>query len=104
MGLPSAQTRRLRTALATHRDSVHTTLGKYGATNPRVFGSVAHGDARADSDLDLLVDLSKPLGLFTLARLERELSDILGVSVEVVPAESLRDHLRSSVLADADPL
>ena len=60
--------------------------------------------SKRETDVDLLVDLDKRIGLFALARLERELSDLLGADVEVVPASSLREHARSSVLAYAVPV
>lgn len=51
------QTRSLRAAIANHRGALDAVLARYAAANPRVFGSVARGDARPDSDIDLLVDL-----------------------------------------------
>lgn len=52
----------LRAVGAAHRDALDQILKRYGGTNPRLFGSVARGDANADSDLDLLVDLLPALG------------------------------------------
>lgn len=77
-------------------------LARYGATNLRMFGSVARGDAREDSDLDLLVDLVPGRGneLLRVAGLSEELSDILGLRVDVVTATLLRDEVSSTALAD----
>ncbi|BDZ54382.1 nucleotidyltransferase family protein [Agromyces marinus] len=75
-----------------------------GARNLRVFGSVANGTDRPDSDIDLLVDLAPGTGLFSLARLEAELAEVLGAEVDVVPARALREHLAERVLAEAVPL
>lgn len=47
----------LRTAIAAHCDALDDILRRYRAANPRLFGSVARGDATVDSDIDLLVDL-----------------------------------------------
>ena len=78
-------------------------LGQYGATNPRVFGSVARGDAREDSDLDLLVDLAPGAGneLLRAAGIAEELSELLGVRVDVVAASLLRDEVSATALKDA---
>lgn len=61
-----------------------------GAHNARVFGSVARGDDTDTSDIDLLVDLDDGVSLVTLAGLRRQLSDLLKVDVDVVPAGSLK--------------
>jgi uncharacterized protein len=70
----------------------------------RVFGSVARGTDGPDSDIDLLVDLPAGTSLFTLARLENDLADLLGTKVDVVPAGNLREHLVDRALSEAVPL
>jgi predicted nucleotidyltransferase len=75
-----------------------------GARNVRVFGSVARGDDGPTSDVDLLVDLDEDVSLLGLTGLGNELSDLLGVSVDVVPASMLKPRLRDRVLAEAVPL
>lgn len=94
----------LAKSLAKNRHKVLETAGAHGATNLRVFGSVALGTDTSESDIDLLADLAPGTGLFELARLERELSEILGAKVDVVPAQGLRDHLAQRVLREAVPL
>ena len=71
-----------------------------GVTNLRVFGSVARGEDRADSDLDLLVDLPSDIGLIGLGRLRDELEAVVGASVDVVPASDLKPDVRKRVEAD----
>lgn len=66
-----------------------------------MFGSVARGDDAASSDIDLLVDLDHDVRLVALAGLERELADLLGARVDVIPADSLRPELRDQVLSEA---
>ncbi len=73
---------------------------RYGATNLRVFGSVARGDDRPDSDLDLLVDLPPDTGLLTLFRLERDLEEILHAPVDVVPADAVKAKVRPDIERD----
>jgi predicted nucleotidyltransferase/DNA-binding XRE family transcriptional regulator len=74
------------------------------ASNVRVFGSVARGDDDEDSDIDLLVDLADDVSLVELIGLEREVSELLGRRVDVVPARGLKPAVARRVLADAVPL
>jgi predicted nucleotidyltransferase len=100
-GLPDTPLgRRLRR----HRRAVIDTAGQRGASNVRVFGSVARGDESKQSDVDLLVDLGTDVGLVALAGLAREIGEILGVDVDVVPADSIKPAMREHVLAEAIPL
>jgi hypothetical protein len=82
---------------------VQTAL-RYGATNLRIFGSVARGDDRPDSDLDLLVDLPPDAGLLTLFRLERDLEEILHTPVDVLPADAVKATVRPHSDRDQVPL
>lgn len=75
-----------------------------GGSNLRVFGSVASGTDSDGSDVDLIFDMRRPLGLFELARVERDLAAILGTPVDLVPESALRPGLRERVLAEAVPL
>ncbi|WP_309617236.1 nucleotidyltransferase domain-containing protein [Salinibacterium sp.] len=81
-------------------------LWRYGATNARLFASVARGDATASSDIDLMVALGAAGGnpLMRVAGIGEELSQILGVRVDVVTDELLRDAVSATALADAVPL
>ena len=101
LGLPDTPLgRRLRR----RRKAVIETAEKRRAHNVRVFGSVARGEDTATSDVDLLVDLENGVGLLDLIGLQRELSDLLGVDVDVVQADTLKPRIRSQVLAEAIPL
>lgn len=62
-----------------------------------MFGSLARGNARLDSDVDLLVNMPAGAGLFALQALEGELSRILGVDVDLAPADSLKPRVRAEV-------
>jgi predicted nucleotidyltransferase len=75
-----------------------------GASNVRVFGSVARGETDPRSDVDLLVDLEPGRSLLDLARLQRKLEELLTVRVDVVSARGLRDSVRETVFRDALPL
>lgn len=76
-------------------------LERGGARNPRVFGSIARAEDTDTSDIDLLVDLDDTVGLVTLARLTRELTQLLGTHVDVVPASTLKPGVRDRVLTEA---
>ncbi|WP_134773757.1 nucleotidyltransferase family protein [Ornithinimicrobium flavum] len=96
----------LRAVVAAHRDALDEILKRYGATNPRMFGSVARGDADADSDLDLLVDLLPDAGnpLLRVAGMSEELSEVVGRRVDVVTTALLRDEVSTTALNDAVPV
>jgi predicted nucleotidyltransferase len=98
--LSTPRSRELRELLRTKRRDVLTAAARHGASNVRVFGSVARGDARPDSDVDLLVDVEPTRSLFDLAGLFMELQEILGVRVDLVEAAALRPE-DADVLADA---
>lgn len=103
MSEPTDHALRLRAALRHQRSGLIEVLDKFGAANPRLFGSAARGDARESSDLDLLVDLRPGAGneLLRLAGLSEELSELLGTRVDVVAAPLLRDEVSASALKDA---
>jgi predicted nucleotidyltransferase len=103
MSRPTAASRRLRAALVAQADAVAAVLERYAATNPRLFGSVARGEASAGSDLDLLVDLAPSQGneLLRVAGIAEELTELLGIRVDVVTAPLLRDEVSATALADA---
>ena len=65
--------------------------------NLRVFGSVARGEDRAGSDVDLLADLPPGMGLLGLGRVQAELEAILGSRVDLVPANDLKPAVRARV-------
>jgi predicted nucleotidyltransferase/predicted XRE-type DNA-binding protein len=87
--------------LTRNRKSILNLAAAYGIRNVRVFGSVARGVDGPHSDIDLLVDLPSKTSLFTLARLENELAELLEAKVDVVPASNLREHLADQVLSEA---
>lgn len=75
-----------------------------GVHNLRLFGSVLRGDARPDSDVDLLIEVEAGHGLLDLAALTRELGELLGRRVDLVPEAGLKAGLREQVLSEARPL
>ncbi len=77
---------------------------RYGIRNLRVFGSFARGEAREDSDLDLLVDYVPGQSGFAFVRFCEEAERLLGREVDVTTAAGLHPMIRESVLAEAVPL
>lgn len=69
-----------------------------------VFGSAARGEATPQSDLDLLVKFSKRKGLLALVRLERILSDTLGMKVELLTEAAISPYIRDDILQDLQVL
>lgn len=86
------------------RDEILRIARRHGAINVRVFGSVARGAARADSDVDFLVDLDEGRSLLDLGGLLMDLQKFLGCPVDVVTEKGLRPRIRDRVLREAMPL
>lgn len=91
---------RLGYLLAARRSDVIDAARRHGIENLQVFGSVARGDDDKASDIDLIAELPAGMGLIGLAKAEVELSEVLGVDVDLVPARSLKAHVRPSVEQD----
>ena len=87
--------------LQARREEILHTAEKYGAFNVRVFGSIARGEADAQSDIDLLVDMEPGRSLFDLGGLLTDLQIALGRDVDVVTEKSLRESIREQVLQEA---
>lgn len=77
---------------------------RYGVAVVGVFGSYVRGEAKPESDLDLLVDFLRPVSLLELVGAELYLSEVLGVKVDLVPRRSLRPELRETILSQAVPV
>jgi predicted nucleotidyltransferase len=76
-------------------------LKKFGVQSISIFGSVARNQARKNSDVDILVDFEKPVGLFAYARLKMYLEEILEHPVDLVTPEALRQEFREDILREA---
>jgi len=87
-----------------NREEILRVASRRGATNVRVFGSVARGDEQADSDLDFLVDLEPGRSLLDLGGLLMDLQELLGRKVDVVTENGLHWYIRDRVLKEAKPL
>lgn len=94
----------LQILLQQNRERVLETAAQYGAYNVRVFGSVARGEATANSDIDILVSMEPGRSLMDLGGLLYELQNLLGVDVDIVTENGLRARIRDQVLREAIPL
>ena len=91
-------------ALAAHRAGIRRIVAAHRARNPRVIGSVVHGEDTEDSDLDLLVDPTPETTLFDLAGMQQALEEFLAVPVDVVTPNGLPDRTREQIIAEAEPV
>ncbi|MBZ5515205.1 MAG: nucleotidyltransferase family protein [Acidobacteriia bacterium] len=87
--------------LKSKREEILRIAAQHGAYNVRVFGSVARGDARPDSDVDFLVDLEPGRSLFDLGGLLVDLQDFLHLHVDVVTENGLHWYIRDRVVKEA---
>jgi uncharacterized protein len=85
------------TILTNHQN----TLKNFGVKSLMLFGSVARDEGRTDSDVDLLVEFDRPVGLFTFVRVKRYLEEILESSVDLGTPDSLKSDLREPVFREA---
>jgi predicted nucleotidyltransferase len=89
---------------AGRRDAILRLAERHGASNVRVFGSVARGEATAASDIDLLVDWDPDRSLMDHVGLVQDLEEALGVRVHVGSERSLHWYVRQRILNEAIPL
>lgn len=87
--------------LRNRREEILAIAQKHGAYNIRIFGSVARGEARDDSDVDFLVELEKERSLLDRIGLMQDLEDLLGRKVDVVKPENLHERIRERILGEA---
>jgi predicted nucleotidyltransferase len=75
-------------------------INSYGVRSLALFGSVARGEAHPGSDVDLLVEFDRPVGLFGLVALQLRLEELLGCSVDISTSDSLKASIRSRVMEE----
>lgn len=87
--------------LQSHRADILRLAARHGATDVRVFGSVARREAGPDSDVDLLVKMDADRSLLDHVALGQELEDLLGRKVDLVSEKALHRRMRERVLGEA---
>ena len=91
-------------ALRLHRGAINQLAHNIGATNIRVFGSVARGESALESDIDLLVDYDITHGLMPIYELQENLTRLVGLPIQISPVDALKPQVLRSALRDAVPL
>jgi uncharacterized protein len=87
--------------LGNNREEILRIAAHYGATNVRIFGSLARGEAQPDSDMDILISLEPERSLIDLIAMKQSLEDLLHCKVDVVTEASISPYIRPQVLRDA---
>ena len=89
------------THICKEKANIFIYLQAYDPIKIGIFGSYARNEYRPDSDLDILIDLNTAISLFQLVRIERELSELLGVKVDLVSEGAIKNKkLRNYIEAD----
>lgn len=83
--------------LKRHKDDLH----QRGVKSLAVFGSLARGEATPGSDIDILVEFDRPVGLFEFIRLKLYLEELTGRRVDLVMPDALRPAMRAEILSEA---
>lgn len=91
----------IRSVLATHLPALRE---QYAVKSLGVFGSYVRGESRKRSDLDLLVEFDKAPSFFHFVRLERRLSELVGIKVDLVMRSALKPSIREAVLEEVVPI
>ncbi len=87
----------IKELLQNHKDEFRE---QYGLKEIGIFGSYVRGEQNEDSDIDILVELEKPVGFVRFLKLETALSQLLGVHVEIVTKKALKPHIGKRILQE----
>lgn len=79
--------------LRAHREALNEIVASFGASNVRVFGSVARGDAGDHSDVDLLIDVPAGTGLIAIERITEAIEDVIPWRVDVTTSGAARGRM-----------
>lgn len=94
----------IKEIIGEQREQIYAVAAKYGASNVRVFGSVANGTADENSDIDFLVDLEEGRSLFDLGGMLMDLQELLNRKVDIVTEKGLHWYIKGKILQEAIPL
>jgi predicted nucleotidyltransferase len=91
-------------SIVARRDEILAIMRAHGASNPRLFGSVARREDRPESDIDFLIDMESGRSLVDLIGLQHALESRLGRRVDLLTPAALNRHMRERILAEARSL
>ncbi len=74
--------------------------GKYGVKEIGIFGSYIRGEQNDKSDVDILIELEKPIGFVRFMQLEKNISDLLGIKVDLVTKKALKPFIGRRILQE----
>lgn len=86
--------------IKTIKKKIVPVLKQAGVLRSSIFGSVARGEARKKSDVDILVEIPKPYGLFKFISIKNQLEDVLGKKVDLVEFASIKPAIKENILKD----
>ena len=82
------------------REIVLPILRRHGVTRAGIFGSCARGDMTADSDIDVLLEISRDISLLDFVRIKLEIEEALGQKVDLVEYDTIKPLLRDQILSE----
>ncbi len=87
----------IRAILREHEDELRE---KYGVKRIGIFGSIVRGEAGEGSDVDILVEFERPIGLLKFLELEEYISNLIGMKVDLVSKKALKPHIGKHILGE----
>ncbi|PMP61598.1 MAG: nucleotidyltransferase [Hydrogenobaculum sp.] len=86
------------------KQNKHYLKDEYFVKQISIFGSYVKGKQRKNSDLDILVEFERPISLIRFIKLEKYLSKLLGIKIDLVVKKSLKPYIKNQVLKEAVPV
>ncbi len=87
----------IRNIIEKHKEEL---TERYGVKEIGIFGSLVRGEAKENSDVDILVEFEKPIGFFKFLELEEYLSNLIGRKVDLVSKKALKPHIGKHILEE----
>lgn len=84
------------------RENLAELSREYAVSEIGIFGSYARNEQKPDSDLDILVEFSKPVGFVSFMQLEQHLQRLLGVKIDLVTRAALKPHIGARILSEVN--